>query len=641
MRHRFSQVVWFAFPLVCATILIAVYWSGLCGDFAFDDFASIVTNAALRSGNEGQTSWMSAANSSNAGPLGRGLSMLSFAFNYRFFGEDAFSFKLTNLSIHYVNALLVLTLVRQILPLLDARIETQRTQILAMLVCTAWALHPMNALPVLYVVQRMTSLSAFFMLAGLSLYLFGRRTRSHLGYAAIAASLLLCWPAAVLSKETGVLFAVYLFLSEWLLLRSFQRMSPRILWPMTLICGALLLTLSWANWSMVTAGYRVRDFDLAERLMTESRVLWFYVQQLVFPVPGSFGLYLDDIAVSRGLLNPPLTAIAIAGWVVVLSLAYAQRQRWPTFSFAMFWFWGSHLLESTVVPLELVFEHRNYVASLGIFVWLAGLAVPSQNGGATTRPRFMLVLAFVCYCAFATSLRASQWADDFTRRQVEVYNHPQSARANYEMAIGLQERTFEAGHPSPAAYQRIRDHLQSATTLDTNSKLAPLGLLYLDCLADKPQNPASLTELMRRFATQKFSYMDRNAVQGLSIMLVNNKLCLPPLDVQRLLEAGLSNPQLDNSLRAALYAVGMDYALARLQDPHLALQYAQTAVAVAPSEVAFRSNLIHLYLRMSQLEAAKSEYSHLSTFPASAAKSAAMAQLKVLIDSAKPHAPEH
>jgi hypothetical protein len=375
--------------------------------------------------------------------------------------------------------------------------------------------------------------------------------------------------------------------------------------------------------------------------MTETRVLWFYVQQLVLPVPGSFGLYLDDMAVSRGLLSPPSTAIAIAGWIVVLSLAYTQRLRWPAFSFAAFGFLGSHLLESTVVPLELVFEHRNYVASLGLFVWLACLAVPPQSGAATPRPRLVLALVFVCYCAFVTSLRASQWADDFTRRQVEVYNHPQSARAHYEMAISLQERTFEAAQPSPAAYQRIRDHLQSAATLDTNSKLAPLGLLYLDCLADKPQNPANLKELMQRFATQRFSYLDRNAVQGLSVMLVNNKLCLPPDDVRRLLEAGLSNPVLDNSLRGALHAVGMDYALASLHDPHLALQYAQAAVAVAPSEVAFRSNLIHLYLRMSQLEEAKSEYSRLSTLPTSAAKSAAMTQLKVLIDSAKPHAPEH
>lgn len=641
MPHRFSKPTTLTFSLILAVTLLVVYWTGLSGDFAFDDLGSIVGNTALRSGADGQNTWLAAANSGVAGPLGRGLSMLSFAFNYRFFGEDAVSFKLTNLSIHYVNALLVLILVRQILPLLNTTIETRRAQIVAMLVCAAWTLHPMNALPVLYVVQRMTSLSAFFMLAGLSLYLFGRRTPNRLGYAAIAASLLLCWPAAVLSKETGVLFAVYLLLCEWLLLRSFQKAPPRILWTASLIGGAMLLTLSWANWGMVTSGYRVRDFDLPERLMTETRVLWFYVQQLALPVPGSFGLYLDDIAVSRGLLSPPSTAAAIAGWMVVLSLAYTQRLRWPTFSFAVFWFWGSHLLESTVVPLELVFEHRNYVASLGLFVWLACLAVPPQSGAATPRLRLVLALVFVCYCAFVTSLRASQWSDDFTRRQVEVYNHPQSARAHYEMAISLQERTFEAGQPSPAAYQRIHDHLQSAATLDTNNKLAPLGLLYLDCLADKPQNPANLKELMQRFATQRFSYLDRNAVQGLSVMLINNKLCLPPEDVRRLLEAGLSNPQLDNSLRAALYAVGMDYALARLQDPHLALQYAQTAVAVAPSEVAFRSNLIHLYLRMSQLEEAKSEYSRLSTLPTSAAKSAAMTQLKVLIDSAKPHAPEH
>ena len=212
MPYRFSRSAWRSFPLVLGIALTSVYWLGVFGNFAFDDLGSIVGNTALRSGSEGQNTWIAAANSGAAGPLGRGLSMLSFAFNYRFFGEDAFSFKLTNLSIHYVNALLVLTLVRQILPLLNTAIETRRAQMVAMLVCAAWALHPMNALPVLYVVHRMTSLSAFFMLAGLSLYLFGRRTLNRLGYAAIATSSSLCWPAAVLSKETGVLFALYPFL---------------------------------------------------------------------------------------------------------------------------------------------------------------------------------------------------------------------------------------------------------------------------------------------------------------------------------------------------------------------------------------------------------------------------------------------
>ena len=626
------------FALLLAVALAAIYWAGLSGDFAFDDYGSIVANPALRTGADGHNNWMAAAHSGIAGPLGRGLSMLSFAVNYRFFGEAAFSFKLTNLLIHYANALLVLVVARQMLPLLHPAIGARRVAAVASLVCVAWALHPMNALPVVYVVQRMTSLAAFLMLAGVSLYLFGRRAKSPVGVTAIALSVLLCWPAAVLSKESGVLFAVYLFLCEWLLLRSFQTVLLKYLILVAVTGGAVLLALGWTHWSMLTSGYAVRDFDLTERLLTEARVLWFYIQQLVLPVPGSFGLYLDDIAVSRGLLSPPTTLLAIIAWCAVVVLAFIQRQRWPAFAFAVFWFLGSHLLESTVFPLELVFEHRNYLASLGLFVWLAGIALPTTPGWQRHWPRVALVLGFVCYCAFVSGLRASQWSDDFGRRQVEVYNHPRSARAHYEMAIGLQEHTFEADRGSPQAYVQILDHLKAATTLDPNSKLAPLGLLYLDCLAGKPQDPTTLTELLHRLATQKFTHLDRNAVQGLSVMLINNKLCLPANGVQSLLSAGLSNPLADGALRGAFFAVGMDYALAHQHDSTLALQFAQAAAAAAPEDLAFSTNLIHLFLQTGQREAAKKEYSRLSALPVAASKPAAIAQLKVLIESAQSHA---
>ena len=627
-----------AFALLLAAALAAIYWAGLSGGFAFDDYGSIVANTALRARADGQNTWMAAAHSGTAGPLGRGLSMLSFAINYRFFGEAAFSFKLTNLLIHYVNALLVLVVVRQMLPLLHPAIGARQATSVATLVCAAWALHPMNALPILYVVQRMTSLSAFFMLAGVSLYLAGRRAKSPLGVTAIALSVLLCWPAAGLSKETGVLFAVYLFLCEWLLFRKFQAVPPKFVRLLTLIGGAVLLALAWTHWSMLTSGYAVRDFDLTERLLSEARVLWFYVQQLVLPVPGSFGLYLDDIAVSSGWLTPPTTLLAIIAWCAVVGLACIQRLRWPAFAFAVFWFLGSHVLESTFLPLELVFEHRNYLASLGLFVWLAGIALPPIPGGQRNWPGVALVLAFICYCAFVSGLRASQWADDFGRRQVEVYNHPRSARAHYEMAIGLQSRTFEAGSGSPQAYGLILAHLKAATTLDPNSKLAPLGILYLDCLAGKPQDPATLTELLHRFATQRFTHLDRNAVQGLSVMLIDNKLCLPANGVQSVLSAGLSNPMVEGVLRGSFYAVGMDYALARQHDSTLALQFARAAAAAAPEDIAFSTNLIRLFLQAGQWVAAKNEYSRLSALPVAASKPEAIAQLKALIESAQLHA---
>lgn len=621
------------FSLALAALTFAVYWAGMHGDFAFDDFGNIVGNSRLRTGSESQ-GWLDAASSGVAGPFGRGLSMLSFALNYRLFGEAAFSFKLTNLLIHFANALLVWILTRKVCVLLYPANDTRRSQMVAMLVCAVWALHPMNALPVLYVVQRMTSLSAFFMLAGLCLYVFARTNECIKAYLAIAVSLAICWPAAVFSKETGVLFGVYIVLLEWLVLRSFSTVPVRTVWLIGSIGISALAALSWANWNIVTSGYRVRDFDLVERLLTEPRILWFYVQQIVVPIPQRFGLYIDDIAVSRSFFDPLTTLLAFLAWIACAGIAWTYRKRWPAFTFAVFWFLGSHLLESTVLPLELVFEHRNYLASWGIWLWLMSIAVLQGSRARSSHLLQTLVLLFICYCAFISHLRAKQWSDDLTRREVEVYNHPLSARAHYEMAIGLQERTFESGRGNAGIYQQIRGHLQAAATLDPSGKVATLGLLYLDCLAGLPQNPAHLSELKERLATRKYSYMDRNAVQGLSTMLAHNKLCLSQDSVQSLLAAGLSNPTLDNALRGTYYTVGMDYAATILHDYPLALQFAEKAAAAAPNELALGVNLAHLYLQLGDLNAAKREYSRVSNLPSAVKQASTLAGLKERIESA-------
>ena len=619
--------------------MLAAYWAGLFGGFAFDDFGNIVGNRALRVVDDSFAAWKAAASSGIAGPMGRGLSMLSFALNYRFFGEAPFSFKVANLGIHYVNALLVLVLARQVVAVANRSISARHAWAIAVSVSAIWALHPMNALPVLFIVQRMTSLSAFFMLAGLSLYLYGRTTPFKRGYGAIALSVLLCLPAAVYSKETGVLFPAYLLLCEWLLLGSFKTLSPKAIGRVVLVVGALLFTLCWTYWDIVTSGYQMRDFTLLERLMSEARVLWFYVRQLVWPMPQAFGLYHDDIVISRGLLTPPVTLLAIVGWIAVSALACQLRRRQPLFAFAVFWFLVSHALESTFLPLEITFEHRNYLAGVGLFVWLVSVLLPDRALKQRRLLPVVLMLGFVALCGFVSSLRATQWSDDFSRRQVEVFNHPQSARANYEYAIGFQEKTFGAGKGSEQAYALVRMHLQRAVEQDRIGKTALTGLVYLDCAAGKPKDAGLATDLYKRFANTRFNHEDRSLLQSLSSILVEKKLCMDDDGVKALIDAGISNPLLDGITRAMLYALAMDYAAVVLHSTPLALGYAQAAVASEPGTLALRINLINLYLQSGKVDQAKQEYARLLTLQTPLRDKPSMEHLKNIFEAIEQHAP--
>ncbi len=616
--------------MLLAAIVLA-YQAGLGGSFVFDDRPNIVGNASLRLFEGSWHGLVDASTNGVASPLGRPLSMASFALNLHFFGAAPYSFKLVNLLIHLANGLLVFVLVRQLWP---AFAPQRKTFFPAYCVATAWLLHPINLTPVLFVVQRMTSLAAFFTLAALCLYLAGRRRSGTAGIIAIAATLLVCWPLGLLSKESAASLPLFILLCEYFVLGGLNRFSHRTrIIGICAIAGLGLLALA-TIWTPLAAGYRFRDFTLIERLLTEARVLWFYIMQILVPLPDLFALHHDDIAISRGLFAPITTLLAMLGWIVAIGAAIILRRRQPLLSFAIAWFLVAHLLESTILPLEIAYEHRNYLASLGILMWLASflpvIRWPSINAPAgdpgshgTTRrrlfqptatatgvgPRLILAASFIGFCGLVTGLRATQWGDDYRRTILEAGTHPDSPRANYEAGIATVDNTFLSSRgANPLAYQAAHFYFDRAAMLDPRGKAAVLDLIYVDCLDRRTPTAANIAELNRRLSSTPFLPADSGLIQSLSAILVENRLCMNDAQVTALLDAVLANPLADRAIRGMTYAVGMDYAAARLHDPKRALAYARAAVAVDPGSVPLRVNQIRLLLASGDQLAARKEY---------------------------------
>ena len=593
--------------LMLCLITGAVYWPGLSGSFMFDDYPNIVDNLALRIYDGSLSSLITASSNGGASPLGRPLSVASFALNWHAAGANPFYFKLVNLLLHLANGVLVFVLIRQLWARLD-RANASKSSLVASWATAVWLLHPMNLVPVLFVVQRMTGLAAFFTLAALCLYLYGRQASRAAAWAAIATSLLLFWPAAIFSKETGVLLPLFIFLCEWLIFGSFRSVSRKTKWLAVLVLSLALGSLLIAKWNFLIGGYGGRDFGLFERLMTESRVLWFYVLQLLAPLPNLFSLYHDDIPISHGLLSPPQTLLAIVAWILLTALAIYQRQKSPLFAFAVFWFLAAHVLESTFLPLEIAFEHRNYLASLGIFIWLGALLFPQQAQKNGEVARLTLALSFLFFCSLITALRAAQWGNEYRRTQLEAAGHPNSARTNYDAAVTIARMTFGAGGGNGLAYQMAQFHYNRAAELNRTNVAPYLGLLNLDCAIGRPKNLALQSKLRERFATARFSAENQAAVNRLSVLLVEGRLCLDAEEVKALLNAALSNPAANGYIRAILYSAAMDYAAVKLHAPQIALSYARTAVANDPGTVPFRVNLAHLLLATNAVAEARREY---------------------------------
>ncbi len=617
-------------------VVTLIFYPGLSGNFFFDDKPSIVDNPSLQLFDGSFFSLVSASSHGVASPLGRPLSMASFALNLHFLGAAPFYFKLVNLLIHLACGGLVFVLARQ----LWSRLAGGNNSFPAALWMTAvWLLHPINLAPVLFVVQRMTSLAAFFTLAALCLYLYGRQTAGSRGWIAIAISLLAFWPMAILSKETALLLPLFILILEWLVLDGFRSVPPRILRSMALILGLTVASLLMAKWDLLASGYRFRDFGPTERLLTEARVLWFYLLQLFLPWPDLFSLHHDDFTISHSLLSPPQTLLAIIGWGFLVALAIHLRQRSPLFAFAVAWFLAAHALESTLLPLEIAYEHRNYLASLGILLWLSALLFPPQEQILGKVPRLVLATSFVIFCALVTALRADQWGDEYRRTQLEATIHPNSARANFEAGVALVEKTFlSANGGNSLAYQTARFHFRRAAELNRNDKAALINQMYLGCLTGAPKDAALQIALNERFATTPFPPGDRGVVQSLSELLVENRLCLNDAEVQALLDAALSNPAATGSIRGMIYAVAMDYAVAKTGSLPLGLNYARAAVASDPSDVPLRVNLVQLLLTSGDKDQANREFTALIRMHIPPHSRADVAQLDQKLGNMKPNA---
>ncbi|MDH3414365.1 MAG: hypothetical protein OEM98_18020, partial [Gammaproteobacteria bacterium] len=453
-------------------LLYYVYRPGLDGPYVFDDFQNISRNPKVAIDSLSWDELLSAAFSKVESGAGRPIAMVSFALNYFFAGKSfhTFPFKLTNLVIHAVNALLVFFLVRT---LLRERItgsgaqppsSAERQAVFAALFAAAlWGLHPLQLTSVLYTVQRMTSMAAFFTLAGMLVFVHGRQQlgESHWrGFGLMAAGLAGGVGLGVLCKENAVLLPVLAAIVEFFFFKRTSIPDPvrrkLILFYVGLVAIPVLVVVLYLvlNPDFILKGYLTRNFELVERLLTQSRALFFYLSLIIFPIISRFGLYHDDFQLSTGILTPPSTLIALIAWALIaVALARGLKHR-PLWAFGLLWFLAAHAIESSIISLELIHEHRNYLPSVGICaVGAHYLSLLAERKLVSARSVVSISLCVLLVFAFVTHTRAQAWSSRSLLYEVMAKHHPGSYRALFGLATSMREEQRDAR----AIYKVLRD----------------------------------------------------------------------------------------------------------------------------------------------------------------------------------------
>lgn len=400
-------------------------WPALSGPFLFDDQPNLDALQVLQ-GEVNQSTLEDYLAEKSAGPTGRPLSMLSFLLNDVYWPSEPSSFKYTNLLIHVLNGLLLAWLVLAIVRQWAGRLDQSHIA-LSLLVAAFWVLNPYQLSSVMYVIQRMAQLSALCVLAGLLLYLCGRRFLTAgdagKGYGLIWLGYLVGAGIGIFFKENAALFVLLVPIFEWLLFPRSDSLQRRpLLLRATLWLPALAMLLVLGSYFFSSHAYEwYRDFTLAERLMSQGRALGYYMWRYLIPGVGYVGLYADGFEKSFGLLQPVSTLIWLVVHVAIVALAVAYARRVPLLSLGVLFFYVAHSMESGAIPLELFFEHRNYLPS--ILMVLGVLHVPRQKMAVLTMVPVVLI------CAALQYLQATFWGDERHLTTIMVVENPDSERA--------------------------------------------------------------------------------------------------------------------------------------------------------------------------------------------------------------------
>ena len=360
-----------AIVLIVGAALLA-YFNSFNVSFRFDDIPYILRNPAIQIKVFSLDPLEQLFRSIMERPF-RVFSYFTFALNY-YFGEfNVFGYHLVNFFIHIASGVflywfLILTFR---LPFLREKYGSisYKVSLFASLIFIS---HPIQTQAVTYIFQRMASLAGMFYLLSMILYIKGRLTPGQSKFFYFGG-MVLSYLLGVFSKENVAILPLFITLYEFYFFQNLD-LSPRgkkiVFW----LVGVLFLLgvfglILWGPryYHVIVEGYKMREFTLEERVLTQFRVVLYYLTLLIYPHPSRLNLDYD-FPLSKTIFDPPTTLVSILIILGFIGFSIWTAKRRPVLSYFMLWYFGNLVIESSIFPLEMVYEHRLYLPAVGPFV---------------------------------------------------------------------------------------------------------------------------------------------------------------------------------------------------------------------------------------------------------------------------------
>jgi len=507
------------FLLFCLLILGA-YSNSFHVAWHFDDKPNILNNYHLHIQNLQPETLFTTLYSNPINPyelankMYRPVPCLTFALNWYFGQDNPFGFHMVNISLHILTGFFLFLFIQTLYttPALD-KASSGEKWLIPIIASVLWAINPIHTQAVTYIVQRMAVMAGLFYLLGLYAFLKARLLENHRSRMAGYGICFICYMLALGSKENAIMLPMSLILIEFVFFRDLQQKQVRfallgVIAFLGLILGILGTTYFLkGDVSVIFRGYNYRPFSMMERLLTEMRVLVHYVTQIFYPVPTRLSID-HDVLISTSLINP-WTTLPAGVFLITLAIAgITSLKRHPLIGFSILFFLINHMIESSIVPLELIFEHRNYLPSFFLFVpIILGLKrIFDRYSHASNIIRYAIcsfVVLLVVGYGMSTFIRNRAWATEKTLWEDAAIKAPNSARPltnlAWDMAYG------ENAHPKNydnalKLYSRALNLYQARSGMNSSVLNNMAGLYY-----QKKEYDTAI-EILQESLRQKPSY---------------------------------------------------------------------------------------------------------------------------------------
>ena len=449
-----------AIPSILILLIVFVcYGNSFHVPFQLDDKPGIVNNQKLHIDDLSPTTlWQTFFARPGADhQFYRPVVNLTLALNWYLGADNPLGYHMVNVFLHCLTALILCAVILRFLletPMMAGRYNRDQARFIAIFGTLLWALNPIQTQAVTYIVQRMAIMAALFYMLGIFFYLSARSNEKRLVRIASFIGCLLCYLLAVGSKENAIMLPASLLLLEWFFISpSLGLLKDRqdLLWlgvGIVLFAGLLIVVFAVSgSLAFLFEGYDIRSFSMAQRLMTQARVVVWYLGLIFYPSPLRLSVE-HDFQISTALFTPWTTLPAFLLIAAIVAAAAWRKRKNSLMGFGLLFFFLNHVVESTIIPLEPIFEHRNYLPSLFLFVPVAaGLRSLLDDFRQRKKSLYPVLVASISLTlvllGIGTYLRNDVWQTEATLWEDAMKKAPNSARP----PINLAQLLVKSGNP--------------------------------------------------------------------------------------------------------------------------------------------------------------------------------------------------